>query len=71
MANSKHDSSQNNGAHKKFDAKRRMIEPPRTAPETERRLTHSPYFNGLLYQRRSQPERNQQPNSQAAHTKCG
>ncbi len=51
MANSNHDSSQNNGDLKTFDAKRRKIEPPRTAPDTERRLTHSPYFNGPLYQR--------------------
>ena len=54
MANSNHDSSQNNGDHKKFDAKRRKIEPPRTAPDTERVLTHSPYFNGSLYQRMSE-----------------
>ena len=54
MANSNHDSSQNNGDHKKCDAKRRKIEPPRTAPDTERGLTHSPYFNGPLYQRMSE-----------------
>ena len=54
MANSNHDSSQNNGDHKKFDAKRRKIEPPRTAPDTERGLTHSLYFNGPLYQRMSE-----------------
>ena|GEM_PF-5141518 len=46
-----YNSSQNNDDQRKFNAERRKIEPPRKAPLTERRLTHSPYFNGPLYQR--------------------
>ena len=54
MAKSNHNSSENNDDHRKFNGKRRKIEPPRTAPDSERGLTHSPYFNGPLYERMSQ-----------------
>ena len=54
MANSNHNSSPNNDDQRKFNAKRRKIEPARTAPQTERGLTHSPYFNGPLYERMSE-----------------
>ena len=32
----------------------KTVEPPRRAPDTERSLTHSPYFNGPLYDRMSE-----------------
>lgn len=54
MANSKRNSSPNNDDQRKFNGKRRKIEPARTAPKTERGLTHSPYFNGPLYERMSE-----------------
>jgi integrase/recombinase XerD len=54
MANSNHNSSPNNDDQREFNANRRKIEPARTAPQTERGLTHSPYFNGPLYQRMSE-----------------
>lgn len=60
MTRSHHNSPRNNDEHRKHnakrrdDAKRRKIEPARTAPDTERGLTHSPYFNGSLYERMSQ-----------------
>ena len=54
MANSNHNASPNNDDHRKFNGKRRKIEPARTAPKTERGLTHSPYFNGPLYERMSE-----------------
>ena len=52
----KHSSQNNNDDNKNrsFNAKRRKIEPARKAPQTERGLTHSPYFNGPLYERMSQ-----------------
>ena len=54
--NSSHNnSSHNNSSHnndnnrnRNFNANRRKIEPELTAPDTERGLTHSPYFNGPL-----------------------
>ena len=54
MANSNHNPSHNNDDHGKFNGKRRKIGPARSAPDTERGLTHSPYFNGPLYERMSQ-----------------
>jgi hypothetical protein len=50
MVRSDNNSSHNNDNNKNrnFNANRRKIEPARTAPETERGLTHSPYFNGPL-----------------------
>ena len=57
MTRSNNNSSQNNNDDNKnrsFNAKRRKIEPARKAPQTERGLTHSPYFNGPLYERMSQ-----------------
>ena len=57
MTRSNKNSSQNNNDDNKnrsFNAKRRKIEPARKAPQTERGLTHSPYFNGTLYERMSQ-----------------
>ena len=35
-------------------AVRKIAAPARKAPDTERGLTHSPYFNGPLYQRMSE-----------------
>lgn len=54
MTKSNHNSSQNNDDQRKFNGKRRKIEPSRKAPQTERGLTHSPYFNGSLYERMSE-----------------
>ena len=60
MTRSHHNSPRNNDDNRKHyakrpdDAKRRKIEPARSAPDTERGLTHSPYFNGSLYERMSQ-----------------
>jgi site-specific recombinase XerD len=34
--------------------RKQNVEPARTAPDTERGLTHSPYFNGPLYKRMSE-----------------
>ena len=49
MADNKRSSDHNNSAR---DSKAcRKVEPSRTAPQTERGLTHSPYFNGPLYER--------------------
>ena len=55
--NSSHNNNNNNDDNKnrrRANAKRRKIEPPRKAPDSERGLTHSPYFNGTLYERMSQ-----------------
>lgn len=54
MAKSNHNSSENNDDNRRTNGKRRKIEPARKAPQTERGLTHSPYFNGPLYERMSQ-----------------
>ena len=54
--NSSHNNNNNddNKNRRRANAKRRKIEPPRKAPDSERGLTHSPYFNGTLYERMSQ-----------------
>ena len=54
MANAKRNRAQNDSTDRQPAAANRKIEPPRNAPETERPLTHSPYFNGPLYQRMSE-----------------
>ena len=54
MAKSNHNSSENNDDNRRTNGKRRKIEPARKAPDSERGLTHSPYFNGPLYERMSQ-----------------
>jgi hypothetical protein len=54
MAKSSHNSSQNNDGDRHFNGKRRKIELTRSAPNSERGLTHTPYFNGPLYERMSQ-----------------
>ena len=54
MAKSNHNSSENNDDNRRTNGKRRKIEPARKAPQAERGLTHSPYFNGPLYERMSQ-----------------
>lgn len=53
--NSSHSNNDDNIKNRRrANAKRRKIEPPRKAPDSERGLTHSPYFNGTLYERMSQ-----------------
>jgi len=54
MASSENDRHQDDSANRRRAARNRKIEPPRKAPQTERGLTHSPYFNGPLYQRMSE-----------------
>jgi integrase/recombinase XerD len=54
MASSENDRHQNDSADRRRAARNRKIEPPRISPQTERGLTHSPYFNGPLYQRMSE-----------------
>ena len=65
MANSKRNRRQEHSAGNKPESDgtpapdrqpkaNRKIEPARKAPLTERGLTHSPYFNGMLYQRMSE-----------------
>ncbi len=67
MANAKRNRAQNDSADRKPAAANRMIEPPRNAPETERSLTHSPYFNGPLYQRMSEDSERQVAAGSADH----
>ena len=54
MASSENDRPQDDSANRRRAVRNRKIEPPRKAPSTERGLTHSPYFNGPLYQRMSE-----------------
>lgn len=54
MASSENDRHQDDSANRRHTARNRKIEPPRKAPLTERGLTHSPYFNGPLYERMSE-----------------
>jgi integrase/recombinase XerD len=54
MANAKRNRVQNHAADRPPASANRKIEPPRKAPDSERGLTHSPYFNGPLYQRMSE-----------------
>ncbi len=57
MTRSNNNNNSNNDDNKnrrRASAKRRKIEPPRKPPDSERGLTHSPYFNGTLYERMSQ-----------------
>jgi integrase/recombinase XerD len=54
MASSKRSSDHNNNNNPRRSKTRRNVEPPRTTPATERGLTHSPYFNGPLYERMSE-----------------
>ena len=56
MASSENDRHQDDSANRRRAARNRKIEPPREAPQTERGLTHSPYFNGPLYQRMSEDQ---------------
>lgn len=51
MATSKNNSSRKNSGDRHNATRTRCAEPARSAPDTERGLTHSPYFNGLLYKR--------------------
>ena len=54
MASSENNPRQNDSTNRKPAGANRQIESPRKAPLTERGLTHSPYFNGPLYQRMSE-----------------
>ncbi|MEZ6034042.1 MAG: hypothetical protein R3C17_13185 [Planctomycetaceae bacterium] len=52
--NNNNNNEDNNKNRRRANAKRRKIEASRKAPDSERGLTHSPYFNGTLYERMSQ-----------------
>ena len=54
MATSENDRRPDDSENRRRAARNRKIEPPRKAPSTERKLTHSPYFNGPRYQRMSE-----------------
>lgn len=54
MASSENNRHQDHSANRRRTTRNRNVEPPRTAPDSERGLTHSPYFNGPLYQRMSE-----------------
>lgn len=54
MATSKNNSRRKNSGDRHNATRTRCAEPARSAPDTERGLTHSPYFNGLLYKRMSE-----------------
>jgi len=54
MASSENERPQDDSADRRRAASNWKIEPPRKAPQTERGLTHSPHFNGPLYQRMSE-----------------
>jgi len=54
MDSAENDRPQDDSANRRRAARNRKIEPPRKAPQTEPSLTHSPYFNGPLYQRMSE-----------------
>ena len=47
---SNRNSSQNNDDNRRTNGNRRKIEPARKAPDSERGLTSSPYFNGPFYE---------------------
>ena len=54
MAGSKRSSDHNDIQNPRDSKSRRNAEPPRKTPQTQRGLTHSPYFNGPLYERMSE-----------------
>ncbi len=54
MATSKNNSRRKNSGDRHNATRTRCAEPALSAPDTERGLTHSPYFNGLLYKRMSE-----------------
>lgn len=54
MASSDNNRPQDDAADRRRADRNRKIEPARKAPKSERGLTHSPYFNGPLYERMSQ-----------------
>ncbi|MBL8814580.1 MAG: hypothetical protein JNL58_01025 [Planctomyces sp.] len=54
MARSKNNNTQKDSGNHHNASRKRNAEPARSAPDTERGLTHSPYFNGLLYKRMSE-----------------
>ena len=54
-SNSKNNKRKQDDSESRRNARREQnVEPPRTAPDSERGLTHSPYFNGPLYKRMSE-----------------
>ncbi len=54
MATAKNNRNQSESRSARRATGNRKVEPPRRAPRSERGLTHSPYFNGALYERMSQ-----------------
>jgi len=54
MATAKNNRNQSESRSARRATGDRKVDPPRRAPRSERGLTHSPYFNGALYERMSQ-----------------
>ena len=54
MASSKHNRPQIHSAARKTAPPAKVVAPPLRSPGSERGLTHSPYFNGPLYERMSE-----------------
>jgi integrase/recombinase XerD len=52
--NHKQTESEKDSGNRRAKDQKPNVEPARTAPDTERGLTHSPYFNGPLYKRMSE-----------------
>ena len=53
-SNSSNNRKQNGSSDLRSARRNDKVEPARTAPDSERGLTHSPYFNGTLYKRMSE-----------------
>lgn len=53
-SNSSNNRNQDDSENRRNARRKQNVEPARTAPDSERGLTHSPYFNGPLYKRMSE-----------------
>ena len=53
-SNSSNKRNQDHSENRRNARRKQDVEPARTAPDSERGLTHSPYFNGPLYKRMSE-----------------
>ena len=54
MATSSSNRKQDDSENSRNARRKQNVEPARTAPDSERGLTHSPFFNGALYKRMSE-----------------
>ena len=53
-SNSSNNRNQDDSENRRNARRKQNVDPARTAPDSERGLTHSPYFNGPLYKRMSE-----------------